>query len=80
MRACLGYEGNGKAAMLKADILGRAVDFRIGAPGRHIAQNAVGALLAVAMLEGDVLNAAAALRTSSRRSKAAARASIRRWH
>ena len=36
-------------------------DFRIGAPGAHIARNAVGALLAVALVDGDVLNAAAAL-------------------
>jgi UDP-N-acetylmuramoyl-tripeptide--D-alanyl-D-alanine ligase len=42
--------------------MGRPVDFAIGAPGRHIANNALGALLAVAALEGDVLNAAAALK------------------
>ena len=47
---------------VKADILGRPVDFAIGAPGRHIANNALGALLAVAALDGDVLNAAAALK------------------
>ncbi len=44
-----------------AEILGKAVSFRIGAPGAHIASNAVGALLCVAALDGDVLNAAAAL-------------------
>jgi UDP-N-acetylmuramoyl-tripeptide--D-alanyl-D-alanine ligase len=37
------------------------VDFRIGAPGAHMAGNAIGALLSVSVLEGDVLNAAAAL-------------------
>ncbi len=42
-------------------IMGRPVSFRIGAPGAHIAQNAMAALLAVAAAEGDVLNAAAAL-------------------
>jgi UDP-N-acetylmuramoyl-tripeptide--D-alanyl-D-alanine ligase len=47
---------------VRADILGRAVDCYIGAPGAHIAQNVVGALAAVALLEGDVLNAAAALK------------------
>jgi UDP-N-acetylmuramoyl-tripeptide--D-alanyl-D-alanine ligase len=47
---------------VKADILGRPVDFALGAPGRHIANNALGALLAVAVLDGDVLNAAAALK------------------
>ncbi len=46
---------------VEAQILGRPVHFRIGAPGAHIVSNALGALLAVAALEGDVLNAAAAL-------------------
>lgn len=46
---------------VEAQILGRPVSFRIGAPGAHIASNALGGLLAVAALEGDVLNAAAAL-------------------
>lgn len=46
---------------IEAEILGRAVAFRVGAPGAHIARNAVGALLTVAEAEGDVLNAAAAL-------------------
>jgi UDP-N-acetylmuramoyl-tripeptide--D-alanyl-D-alanine ligase len=46
---------------VEADILGRAVHFRMHAVGAHIASNAAGALLAVAMLDGDVLNAAAAL-------------------
>jgi UDP-N-acetylmuramoyl-tripeptide--D-alanyl-D-alanine ligase len=47
---------------LKADIFGTAVDCFVGAPGAHIAQNVVGALAAVALLDGDVLNAAAALK------------------
>ena len=47
---------------VKADIMGKPVDFQIGAPGRHVANNALGALLAVAALDGDVLNAAAALK------------------
>jgi UDP-N-acetylmuramoyl-tripeptide--D-alanyl-D-alanine ligase len=46
---------------IEADILGRNHHFRIGAPGAHIAHNAVGAMLAVAALDGDVINAAAAL-------------------
>jgi UDP-N-acetylmuramoyl-tripeptide--D-alanyl-D-alanine ligase len=54
----VGYDG----ARVKADILGTPVEFSIGAPGRHIATNALGALLAVAALDGDVLNAAAALK------------------
>ncbi len=47
---------------IKADILGRAVDCFIGAQGAHIAMNAVAALAAVALADGDVLNAAAALK------------------
>jgi UDP-N-acetylmuramoyl-tripeptide--D-alanyl-D-alanine ligase len=47
---------------VRADIFGVAVDCHVGAPGIHIAQNVVGALAAVALLEGNVLNAAAALR------------------
>jgi UDP-N-acetylmuramoyl-tripeptide--D-alanyl-D-alanine ligase len=47
---------------LKADILGRKVDCLVGAPGAHIAANAVGALAAVALMDGDVLNAAAGLK------------------
>jgi UDP-N-acetylmuramoyl-tripeptide--D-alanyl-D-alanine ligase len=52
----------GEGMRIKADILGRAVDCHVGAPGAHIAQNVVGALAAIALLDGDVLNAAAALR------------------
>ncbi|MGH6827682.1 MAG: UDP-N-acetylmuramoyl-tripeptide--D-alanyl-D-alanine ligase [Rhizomicrobium sp.] len=50
---------------LKADILGRAVDCQLGGVGTHIALNAVAALAAVALLDGDVLNAAAALKDFS---------------
>jgi UDP-N-acetylmuramoyl-tripeptide--D-alanyl-D-alanine ligase len=53
---------DGEGMRVKADILGRAVDCYVGAPGAHIAQNVVGALAAVALLDGDVLNAAAALK------------------
>jgi UDP-N-acetylmuramoyl-tripeptide--D-alanyl-D-alanine ligase len=47
---------------VEADILGRRHSFQVGAPGAHIALNAVAALVAVAVLDGDVVNAAAALR------------------
>ena len=53
---------DGTGMRVKCDILGVAVDCYVGAPGAHIAQNVVGALAAVALLDGDVLNAAAALR------------------
>ncbi|HUO87673.1 MAG TPA: UDP-N-acetylmuramoyl-tripeptide--D-alanyl-D-alanine ligase [Rhizomicrobium sp.] len=58
----LAYEETAGGSHVQADICGTPVDFRLGAPGMHIAHNAVGALLAVAALEGDVLNAAAALK------------------
>jgi UDP-N-acetylmuramoyl-tripeptide--D-alanyl-D-alanine ligase len=58
----MSFTGDGDGMRVKADILGRAVDCHVGAPGGHIAQNVVGALTAVALLDGDVLNAAAALK------------------
>jgi UDP-N-acetylmuramoyl-tripeptide--D-alanyl-D-alanine ligase len=58
----LSYDESGEGARVKADVLGQPVEFRIGAPGPHIAANALGALLSVAAADGDVLNAAAALK------------------
>jgi UDP-N-acetylmuramoyl-tripeptide--D-alanyl-D-alanine ligase len=58
----LDYSETGDGAHIKADICGLPVEFSLGAAGRHIASNALGALLAVAALEGDVLNSAAALK------------------
>ncbi len=58
----LSYDDSAEGARVKADILGKPVEFRIGAPGLHIAGNALGALLCVAAVDGDVLNAAAALK------------------
>src|SRR5205085_450152 len=46
---------------IETDILGRSVHIRMHATGAHLAGNAVGALLAIAAADGDVLNAAAAL-------------------
>jgi UDP-N-acetylmuramoyl-tripeptide--D-alanyl-D-alanine ligase len=46
---------------IEAEILGRSVHIRMHACGAHLASNAVGALLAIAAADGDVLNAAAAL-------------------
>lgn len=46
---------------LEAEILGKSVHVGLKAAGAHLATNALGALLAVAAAEGDVLNAAAAL-------------------
>jgi UDP-N-acetylmuramoyl-tripeptide--D-alanyl-D-alanine ligase len=61
----LGFDETEDGMKVESDIMGRRVAFRIGAPGAHIAGNAVGALLSVAVLEGDVLNAAAALSSFS---------------
>jgi UDP-N-acetylmuramoyl-tripeptide--D-alanyl-D-alanine ligase len=58
----LEYELTVDGAHVKADLCGTPLEFRIGAQGRHVAENAIGALLAVAAADGDVLNAAAALR------------------
>jgi UDP-N-acetylmuramoyl-tripeptide--D-alanyl-D-alanine ligase len=58
----LSFARDGGGMRVKANILGRAVDCLVGAPGAHIAQNVVGALTTVALLDGDVLNAAAALK------------------
>jgi UDP-N-acetylmuramoyl-tripeptide--D-alanyl-D-alanine ligase len=58
----LSFTPEGAGMRVKADILGRSVDCLVGAPGAHIAENVVGALTAIALLEGDVLNAAAALK------------------
>jgi UDP-N-acetylmuramoyl-tripeptide--D-alanyl-D-alanine ligase len=67
----------GDGMKIEADILGRSCTFRIGAPGAHIARNAVGAMLAVAALEGDVVNAAAALAAFSALKGRGARFGIR---
>ena len=58
----ISFAPDGDGMRVKCDILGVAVDCLVGAPGEHIAQNVVGALAAIALLEGDVLNAAAALK------------------
>jgi UDP-N-acetylmuramoyl-tripeptide--D-alanyl-D-alanine ligase len=56
------FTPDGEGMRVKADIMGCMVDCLVGAPGAHIAGNVVGALAAVALMEGDVLNAAAGLK------------------
>jgi UDP-N-acetylmuramoyl-tripeptide--D-alanyl-D-alanine ligase len=46
---------------VRAAMLGREISFSLGAPGLHMAQNALGVLLAVDALGADVARAAAAL-------------------
>jgi UDP-N-acetylmuramoyl-tripeptide--D-alanyl-D-alanine ligase len=59
----LQYEEIPGGVRIRCDVLGKTVEAVIGAPGRHIASNALGALLAVAAAGGDVAQAAAALET-----------------
>jgi UDP-N-acetylmuramoyl-tripeptide--D-alanyl-D-alanine ligase len=61
---------------IDAEILGRRCRFRLGASGAHLASNALAALLAVAALDGDVLNAAAALSSFAALKGRGARAAI----
>jgi UDP-N-acetylmuramoyl-tripeptide--D-alanyl-D-alanine ligase len=58
----ISWTPEGEGMRLKAYILGCAVDCLVGAPGAHIAANVVGALAAIALADGDVLNAAAGLK------------------
>jgi UDP-N-acetylmuramoyl-tripeptide--D-alanyl-D-alanine ligase len=58
----LSHTDTSEGVRITAAIFGKLIETMLGAPGAHIAQNAVGALATVAMAEGDVLNAAAALR------------------
>jgi UDP-N-acetylmuramoyl-tripeptide--D-alanyl-D-alanine ligase len=53
---------DGEGMRLTANIFGTRVETYVGAPGAHIAANAVAALGAVALAGGDVLNAAASLK------------------
>lgn len=57
----IAMDEQGEGMKVEAEILGKPCHFRVGAPGAHIAKNALGALLSVSALDGDVLNAAAAL-------------------
>jgi UDP-N-acetylmuramoyl-tripeptide--D-alanyl-D-alanine ligase len=58
----ISHAPDGEGMRLKADIFGMIVDCHVGAPGAHIAANAVAALAAVHLADGDVLNAAASLK------------------
>ncbi len=55
----VGVHGSGTCVAARAH--GRAFLFRLGAPGRHLAMNALGVLAAVEALGGDVARAALAL-------------------
>ena len=57
----LDYQAEGEGARVRAEINGRILVFTLGAPGLHMAQNAVGVLLAVRALGADPGAAAEAL-------------------
>ena len=73
----LHFEPEGDGARVRASICGREISFAIGAPGLHMAQNAVGALLAVAALGADPELAAAALAEFSAPKGRGARVALR---
>ena len=54
-------EPDGEGSRVEADIAGTRLGFRLGAPGRHMAENAVGVLLACYLLGASIEACAAAL-------------------
>jgi UDP-N-acetylmuramoyl-tripeptide--D-alanyl-D-alanine ligase len=54
-------EPEGEGAAVRAALFGRKIAFHLGAPGQHMAENAVGVLLAAEALGADLNRAAAAL-------------------
>jgi UDP-N-acetylmuramoyl-tripeptide--D-alanyl-D-alanine ligase len=54
-------EPRGEGSLVRARLHGRDIDFMLGAPGRHMAENAIGVLLVVEALGASVDRAAAAL-------------------
>jgi UDP-N-acetylmuramoyl-tripeptide--D-alanyl-D-alanine ligase len=59
------YEETAEGVRIGAQILGKPVDALVGAPGKHIAANALAALTTVGIAGGDVVAAAAALKSFS---------------
>jgi UDP-N-acetylmuramoyl-tripeptide--D-alanyl-D-alanine ligase len=57
----LAYEEDGEGARASAEILGRRIEYRVGAPGGPWASNALASLAAAAALGADLERAAAAL-------------------
>ncbi len=57
----LDYDASPTHSTIRACIAGRDVSFRLGAPGRHLAENALAVLLAAHALGADVAIAATAL-------------------
>jgi UDP-N-acetylmuramoyl-tripeptide--D-alanyl-D-alanine ligase len=61
----LACEGTERGSRVRANLFGRPIDFAIGAPGRHMAENALGVLLVAKELGADLERSAAALGTFS---------------
>ncbi len=57
----LTYSNGENGSEIKAEILGRVLDYRLGAPGIHLALNSLAALLATVTASGDLDASAAAL-------------------
>ncbi len=57
----LGVELEPDGSKVNADILGEALSYRLGAPGRHLVQNSLAVLAAVKLAGADLKRAAAAL-------------------
>jgi UDP-N-acetylmuramoyl-tripeptide--D-alanyl-D-alanine ligase len=53
----------GRGSRVRALLLGKEMRFELGAPGKHMAENALGALLAASALGADIDACAAALKT-----------------
>ncbi|MDP9126933.1 MAG: UDP-N-acetylmuramoylalanyl-D-glutamyl-2,6-diaminopimelate--D-alanyl-D-alanine ligase [Pseudomonadota bacterium] len=81
LKKILGFGRDGKAdgrilecieevesSLIKAEILGRRIEYRLGVPGLHVALNSIGALLA-AVTAGADLNACAAVLAHYRQPK-----------
>lgn len=57
----LSYEGAGDGGRVEAEILGRRINYPVGAPGKHIALNSLAALLVAVSFDLDIEEAAATL-------------------
>jgi UDP-N-acetylmuramoyl-tripeptide--D-alanyl-D-alanine ligase len=57
----LSFEPDDAGSRVEADILGSAIAFKLGMPGRHLAMNALAALAAVKLMGADLAAAAGAL-------------------
>ena len=57
----ISYETHGAVGVASAEIFGRRIDYRIDAPGAHMAHNALAVLLVASVFDIDLEQAAAAL-------------------